>query len=154
MFKRRLNLFTVASAIFWFIYTLILIFDLVKMSKLTPVDGELIAARESYRVTPGWKTYRPPHWDLYVIYTYKFNGTQYQGSRLRIEGNGMVFESFAVKKAVEMMADDKKITVWVNPRNPEFAVLERKIGLLAWLFWFFLIAITLLIYHVSPKVKN
>lgn len=154
MFKRRLNLFTVAFSMFCFIYTLILIFGLVKMSKLIPVEGELITARESYRATPGWKTYRPPHWDLDVIYTYKFNGTTYQGSRLRIEGNGMVFEGFAVKKAAEMMVADKKITVWVNPNKPEFAVLERKIGLLAWLFWFSLIAITVLIYNVSPKVKK
>ncbi len=154
MFKRRLNLFTIAFAIFWLIYTLILIFGLVKICKLIPVDGELIAARESYRGTPGWKTYRPPHWDLDVTYTYKINGTPYQGSRLRIEGNGMVFESFAAKKAAEMMATDKNIIVWVNPNKPEFAVLERKIGLLAWFFWFFLISITLLIYNVSPKVKN
>ena len=152
MIKRRLNLFTIAFAIFWIVYTLILIFLLIQLSKLIPAEGELIAAKASYQKTLGWQTYRPPHWQLDVVYTYHFNGVLYHGSRLRIDGNGTVLESIAARKADEMMSANKKITVWINPNHPKFSVLEPKIGLLAWLFWSFLIAVTWLIHHFSPRV--
>lgn len=152
--KRRLNLITIAFAIFWFLYTLIIAFGFIQVSKLVPVEGELISATATYRSTPGWQTYRSPHWELAVEYAYQYRGVSYQGTRWRINGNGTTFESVADSRANQMMAADRHIIVWVNPDHPEFAVLERGIGLFAWLFWFVLILVTWLIQRFSGRIKS
>ncbi len=154
MLRRRLNLFTIAFAIFSFLYTLIITLGFIQASKLVPVEGELISAHASYRKPLNWNTYSPPHWELAVEYTYRFRDVSYQGTRWRISGNGSTFESVAENKAKEMMAADKRIIVWVNQNNPEFAVIDRGIGILAWLFWFILILFTWLTYHFSGRNKS
>jgi hypothetical protein len=126
----------------------------VQASKLIPVEGELRYAKASYQTPSGWKTYRPPSWQLVVEYTYQFNGVLYEGTDLRIGGNGMMFESLAARKAVEMMAANKTIIVWVNPNHPNFSVLERTIGLIAWVFWILLIVVIWVIHHFSPRIKS
>jgi preprotein translocase subunit SecG len=149
---QRINFFTIAVAIFWFTYTLFLIYGLVQASNLVPVQGELISARASYRPTSGGRS--SPSWNLDVTYTYRFNNVSYDGNHYRIGGDDMVLESIAAGKAAEMMAANKNVTVWVNPNRPKFAVLERTIGLLAWLFWAFLIVLVWVIYHFSPRIKT
>lgn len=151
--KKRIKFFAVVFAIFWLAITLILILGLVRVSKLIPVEGQLIAAREMYRSSHPISL-QAPSWQLDVDYTYSFNGKSYQGSRLRVGGNGMVLESFAKNKADEMMSANRRVTVWIDPKRPDYAVLERQIGLVGWLFWVGFFALTCLVYYISPKVES
>jgi len=149
--RKRINLLTIGFAIFWFVYTLILVSELLQSRKLIPVEGELISAMASYRNTPGWQAHSRPHWDLDVKYVYHFNGATYEGWRFRIDGNSAGLESIAIGQAKELVAKGKYITIWVDPSRPEHSVLERNVGLQAWLFWWLLAAITGLIHQLFTR---
>ena len=151
--RYRLNLFTIFFMIFWVAYTFILILGLLQLNKLEPVDGKLVAAYASYGMTQSsQKFFRPPQWDLHVEYTYQFKGISYSGLRLRIDGNSTILRVVAEKKAAEMMLNNGAIVIWVNPEDPKFSVLEPKIGLVAWLFWGFLIVVAWTVQHFFPMV--
>jgi len=42
-FNRRPNFFTLAVASFWLIYTFILAYGVLQVSRFTPVDGSLVS---------------------------------------------------------------------------------------------------------------
>jgi hypothetical protein len=152
MLKQRPNFFTIAIGVFWLIYTLILVTGMLQVSQFIPVEGKLVSAMARYRMTSG--TSHSPNWVLDVAYTYRFNGIAYEGTALRIGGNGMMTESIAANTADEMMSANRNITVWVNPSHPNKAVIKRTISLQAWMFWCLLILLMWLIHHFSPRIKS
>jgi len=150
--ERRPNLFTIALILFWLVYTFILAYGMLQVSRFTPVDGTLVSAQASYRnISP---TSRSPSWVLDVLYTYRFNGVAYEGTALRKGGNGMMTESLAANKAAEMMAANKNITVWVNPSQPNEAVIERGVSLQAGIFWGVLLFLAWLSHFFSPRITS
>jgi len=151
-FKRRPNLFTIALAIFWLIYTFILAYGMLQVSQFTPVEGELISARASYRTATAVS--RSPSWVLDILYAYSFKGAAYEGAALRMGGNGMMTESLAAHKADEMMASNKRITVWVNPSQPNEAVIERGVSLQAGIFWGVLLSLAWFSHRFSSRVTS
>jgi hypothetical protein len=152
LFNRRPNLFTLALAIFWLIYTFILVYGMLQVSRFTPVEGTLVSAYASYRnISP---TSRSPSWVLDVLYTYRFNGVAYEGAALRMGGNGMMTNSLAANKAAEMMAANKNITVWVNPSRPNDAIIDRGVSFQAWLFWGVLLSLVWLSHYFSPRITS
>jgi hypothetical protein len=65
---------------------------------------------------------------LIVSYTYSFGGKEFKGDDL---GPGMSGSSDAVKTAVYRQlkaAPDGMVSVWVNPKRPQDAVLDRRFG--------------------------
>lgn len=151
-FNRRPNLFTLALAIFWLIYTFILVYGMLQVSRFTPVEGTLVSAHASYRnISP---TSRSPSWVLDVLYTYRFNGVAYEGTVLRKGGNGMMTESLAANKAAEMRAANKNITVWVNPSQPNDALIDRGVSFQAGLFWGVLLSLAWLSHYFSPRITS
>ena len=152
LLKHRPNFFTIAIAIFWLVYTVILATGMLKVSRFIPVEGQLVSAQASYRTISA--TSRSPSWVLDVLYTYRINGIAFQGTALRMGGNGMMTESFAANKAAEMMSASRNITVWVNPSQPDNAVIERSISFQAWLFWVILLSLMWLIHHFSPRITS
>lgn len=152
LIKRRPNFFTIATAIFWLVYSFILAYGMLQASRFTPVEGKLVSAQASYRTTSA--TSRSPSWVLDILYTYSFNGVAYEGTALRMGGNGMMTEGIAANKASEMMSANRNITVWVNPNQPNNAVIERGLSFQAWLFWGVLLSLTWLIHHFSPRITS
>lgn len=149
--KRRPNFFTIAIAVFWLVYSFILAYGMLQVSRFTPVEGKLVSAQASYRTTA---ISRSPSWVLDVLYAYRFNGVAYEGTALRIGGNGMMTEGIAANKASEMMSANRNITVWVNPNQPNNAVIERGPSFQAWLFWGVLLFLIWLIHHFSPRITS
>lgn len=64
-----------------------------------------------------------------VTYLYRFNENDYEGHRLSIR-DGIAFDNNWDKKLFTYLekakSTDKKISIWVNPRNPAYSIVSRK----------------------------
>ena len=65
-------------------------------------------------------------------YSYRFNGTQYQGSRITISGgfdNVGDYHEQMVDRLKRAYNSGQQITVWVNPDNPQESIIDNKLRL-------------------------
>lgn len=69
-------------------------------------------------------TSRTNSYDFRVRYRYLVNGVEYRGKLLTISGNFIGFEKEA-RIIMEKYETSDQVSVWYDPGNPAFAVLEK-----------------------------
>lgn len=141
--------------VFTFIFLCAVVYEYIVSFQLIPVDGEILYARPAfYGVEPESPGYRPPSWKLVIKYRYQYEGTSYEGNRLYVGGNGMGMESLADGKVDSLRPFPHAVTVWVDPRNPKYSVLERGAGISTWIALFVLVALTSILHRYLPRRRR
>ena len=111
-------------------------FEAKATSSWPSVEGRVLSANvesQSYRNSDGKMSnkFRPV-----VKYAYTVDGTDYEGSRLKI-GNQSHGKPRRAQEAIAAYKKDKACTVYFDPNDPESAVLENGVQL-ANVFFFLL----------------
>lgn len=61
---------------------------------------------------------------LHVTYVYSVDGREYEGTRIEAGTFGLA-SGDSVRRYADKLKEDAAVTVYVDPKNPEVAVLER-----------------------------
>lgn len=145
------------SLVVGFFLAWLLIFDMyfvVQALKLVPVPGDLTRSMVGRKSSLGGGGRVSSEWYLYLEYSYKYQGREYTGERLSVGGNGMGMKIIAEWKDASLKPLPHPVTVWVNPKKPEYTALERNISPSMWLMHITFIAIMLGIHLFLPRRKQ
>ena len=145
---RKLNWFVAGMVVFTFISLCLVIYVYIVSFRLMPVDGQLLYASSAYY---GPERGGRPSWQLVIKYRYQYEGTSYEGSRLYVGGNGMGIKILADSKVESLGPFPHAVTVCVDPRNPNYSVLERGAGLSTWILFGIFVALTGVLYRYMPR---
>ena len=148
---RKLNWFVAGMVVFTFISLCLVVYVYIISFRLMPVDGQLLYARSTYS---GKERGSRPSWQLVIKYRYRYKGISYEGSRLYVGGNGMGMKILADRKVESLGPFPHAVTVWVDPHNPKYSVLERGAGLSTWIFFGFLVALTGVLHRYLPRRRE
>lgn len=108
-------------------YTIVTQFQL--SLRMLPVEGELATVTGSTQrdisYTHGTHGVSGANsYNITVHYSYVVNGITYQGKILTLKGNYFASEKVA-EIYINKYINSDKVTVWYDPKNPRFAVLEK-----------------------------
>ncbi len=78
----------------------------------------------------------PPEYSLGVIYDYEMNGKQYEGGHLTRRENPWYKERARIEMDLEHWLPGSKVPVFVNPADPEEAVLKHESKAGGYSIWF------------------
>jgi hypothetical protein len=98
-------------------------------SRMRPVQGILaVAPGEGHKdisyVYGMFGTSRANSYNITLRYYYVVNRVEHQGKLIGLNGNSFASEKVA-DGIIEKYINSDKVTVWYDPKNPDFAVLEK-----------------------------
>lgn len=146
--RRKINGFAILILVFAFATVSLMVWGYSRLLRLVPVEGELLWAGAVYKVEPlGGRNARG--WTLEAHFRYAYGGKVYESDRLHVDGNWMP-EFFAQRRAQALQPFNRRVTVWVDPKEPGYAVLERRPGVWGFLMLALLLALAWLVQRYLP----
>ncbi|MEM9954848.1 MAG: DUF3592 domain-containing protein [Chloroflexota bacterium] len=67
-----------------------------------------------------------------IVYTYEYDGETYQGDQLNFFGNVYFGNQEDAQQVVQPYSVNMSVLIYVNPNNPEQAVLDRNVTGTVW----------------------
>lgn len=109
-----------------------MIYDWSRMSSWEPVEAELVQAKLVSNRGDDSTTYNAT-----ATYRYRFAGQNYQSSRVAINSssdNIGDFQQVLGYRLTQAFTNHRTISVWVNPENPQEAIVDRSLRMGMMLF--------------------
>lgn len=104
-----------------------------------PIPGEIIEAHIVETRSPRSTN---PYWEPRLRYSYIVNGAEYEGSRLSFDQEKTIDREWLQTRLTHEWLPGTAVTVWVNPSNPDKAVLKQ--GVNSWLAVFVSVGLVLI----------